>query len=1574
MKSVLKNLARRFMAVFLAVAICIPLLNGIHIPTAQAAPSETFVKNVSNTQYSFGDMSDPDPHESDTEWNGSIIYFGKYDGQPVRYRVLSTSYLIDSTNHIGDGVLLDSEKVLFRMKYNANPRNNEWTDSDIRKALNGDAFLNKDGVFTDAEKSALISASLGDDEFSPDDWYPEHCEELYGAPVYVDGDKIFLLDFQDVYAYWYGYVGYFGLKTLKKTAFDGTYSTWWIRNKGNKVTTDPYIGKITNAGVMETNLDDGYGYTVNPVSQENGVAPALGINYSKVLFSSAVEGEFGKLDTAYKLTVYDDNLSFNVSNVSVNGNVVSFNYGVSGTDAGNVTQISYFILRKPCDNLGNNDLYAYGTATVSGGKASFAVPYSDLLAGQCGTDYFLYVTAEDINGKYETDYASNIVELSVDLDFSFVKNADNTRLGHWEIANPVIRTAQADAWHGSYVYYGKYDGIPVKYRVLYGMSSNGKSALLLDSDRVLFSKSYNTNPRRGIWAESSLRASLNGSGFLEKDGVFTAVEKEAIETTTKEGGAFTNGVYNKVPQHAVDLFHNSVGLDGDRIFLLDMQELCIDNNGYYNPFYASAGFLYNKKTTGDADSTWWLRNEGDYTTVTHPVDGEIKGYTAGLMEISDGDGYGYTNSFVQYARGVAPAFNVSYDKILLASAVRGEFGEADTEYKLTLSDSNINLAVSDVNYLGKKVSFNYRLSGSDADTVTQLSYLILRNPWSEYGYQNRIISYGAATVNGSVTGSTKASFTLPDGLPGRYGLDYYVYILAEDINGILETDYAGNYVLLPNPPESFYGKNASNTTLGADSIRNPRVPDSEDDFWQGSYIYYGKYNGSPLRFRVLDNATTVFGGNTVFLDSDMSLAGMAMPFDTAERNIWKTSSVRQKLNGNVFLTKDGIFTETERNVIAESTVAGHQLSGDFANTVPDVDSYTALNGDKIFLLDVEDLLNENYGYINAFHDPSKQTKSKEYLPYNWIVTKRSASYPLSVYWQRNAAGYTVYSSDEIVYWTPAAGTNSSRRGFENKAVVAKCDIAPAMNIDRDSVLLATAVYGSTGELGAEYKLTLLDPEINLSVAAATYTGNKVSFFYELSGSHKDDVTQLSYVITDGPMNSENAKILHYGKVTVDPSIYSGDMISGSFYLPGELAEDYWGSDYNVYLLAEDVNGTFETDYASEMTEIALSDLQVMYDLTKGAIRLNSVQKSAISYVLVEGLANLVQESDNAVTIDLDRNNSEDVRVYVQSNSAYMEKLSTCSIPSTYMYKKQQLNNRYAMVIFRVAIVNPMSKPKVDRHALSLSDEIMVRFGVSFPDDVDPEGSYVDFVSSDGRVGRMAVADAEKDTGDPSANRYYFAFNINALELSDEITATVHYGDGLTETDTYCAMDYIYTILHNADLYGEKVVNMVGALLDYGYYMQRSGWKDNGTHTEIAEPSLYLTDLDIADAIEGLSSYSVTKNLASAGIADARVAIALNSRTELKFYVKPAEGVSILTEGTPETLYGETYYMYSFKDIGPKNLDFEFTQKVKTDLGTAQVKASVLSYVNALIASGTMNKDQLRALTAYYYYYAAAEDY
>lgn len=76
--------------------------------------------------------------------------------------------------------------------------------------------------------------------------------------------------------------------------------------------------------------------------------------------------------------------------------------------------------------------------------------------------------------------------------------------------------------------------------------------------------------------------------------------------------------------------------------------------------------------------------------------------------------------------------------------------------------------------------------------------------------------------------------------------------------------------------------------FGANGIGKPTVPTNTSAAWQGSYVYFGTYNKNPVKYRVLDSDTSVFGRKTMLLDCDTVL--WTDSFDGSS-NVWANSGI-----------------------------------------------------------------------------------------------------------------------------------------------------------------------------------------------------------------------------------------------------------------------------------------------------------------------------------------------------------------------------------------------------------------------------------------------------------------------------------------------------------------------------------------------------------------------------------------------------------------------------------------------------------------------------------------------------------
>lgn len=122
------------------------------VMTVFAGTSMTaFAGAGSESQVSAIDLKSPIRSEGREKWQGDYVYFGSYDGAPLKYRVLDS----ESKDYGGNTILLDCDSALTNMPFNSDGKTKEWEKSDVRKWLNGTFYS---GAFEDGEKNAIISS------------------------------------------------------------------------------------------------------------------------------------------------------------------------------------------------------------------------------------------------------------------------------------------------------------------------------------------------------------------------------------------------------------------------------------------------------------------------------------------------------------------------------------------------------------------------------------------------------------------------------------------------------------------------------------------------------------------------------------------------------------------------------------------------------------------------------------------------------------------------------------------------------------------------------------------------------------------------------------------------------------------------------------------------------------------------------------------------------------------------------------------------------------------------------------------------------------------------------------------------------------------------------------------------------------------------------------------------------------------------------------------------------------------------------------------------------------------------
>ena len=375
-------------------------------------------------------------------------------------------------------------------------------------------------------------------------------------------------------------------------------------------------------------------------------------------------------------------------------------------------------------------------------------------------------------------------------------------------------------------------------------------------------------------------------------------------------------------------------------------------------------------------------------------------------------------------------------------------------------------------------------------------------------------------------------------------------------------DMFGSVAVTANAEEA-WSKSASNTVLGTTGIEHPQAPQDNVE-WRGNYVYYGKYDGNPVKYRILDADSQEFvpkkdrstepkdpTQKTLFLESDSTVGGNIWNYGEKKYD-WSESVLRRQLQQGTFYNKDGVFTQAEKDAIF-SSVKYSKSTGEKADGVgydPNGTSqaslwFEPLSGDTIFVLDAKEATNPYYGYANT----DVAHKSKNRGTWHWL---RSVDYQ----WKGQVNNEGVIKAVSYTY----------------------SNACPAFNVDLKKVLFSSLVAGdASAEYGKEYKLTLKDDNFGIGITSGqyvTYRDSTRTVYVPYTVTDRDDnidPNTISVLITD-----LNGNIVDYHSIS-DAYSAKGTV---SFTLPTNAPQNY-----HVYILAENRNDIHETDYASPMTEI-----------------------------------------------------------------------------------------------------------------------------------------------------------------------------------------------------------------------------------------------------------------------------------------------------------------------------------------------------------------------------------------------------
>ena len=360
-------------------------------------------------------------------------------------------------------------------------------------------------------------------------------------------------------------------------------------------------------------------------------------------------------------------------------------------------------------------------------------------------------------------------------------------------------------------------------------------------------------------------------------------------------------------------------------------------------------------------------------------------------------------------------------------------------------------------------------------------------------------------------------------------------------------------------------------------IENPSVPESIEAEWSngtGAYIYFGNMD----RSKVLDSDTTDFsrdGERTMFLVCDSGVdagyynADIIACNGQKKANDWKFSEIYLYMNGKDGATDthysgnclETLFNKAQQAALIENYNTSH---GEWEETSGEL-SYSALDGEKLFLLDAREVEHEEYGFCHT-HKPSQ---SRRFRNGNGWLRSPSAS-------DDTKAGVTYYVDEDL---NVARGAVSSAKVTTHNVM-----IYPAYNIKRSSIFFtsyreedvtalgesytkyADLSYKPTEEKGKSnaWKLSIFDGNEGFAAERAdsglVKPGEKVSVNITSMGTIMEDVDyeQISAMLVD-----ERGTVIAYGKIKdIDGN--------GIGTVDVKIPESAENGQYTLKLFAEDI--------------------------------------------------------------------------------------------------------------------------------------------------------------------------------------------------------------------------------------------------------------------------------------------------------------------------------------------------------------------------------------------------------------------
>ncbi len=279
------------------------------------------------------------------------------------------------------------------------------------------------------------------------------------------------------------------------------------------------------------------------------------------------------------------------------------------------------------------------------------------------------------------------------------------------------------------------------------------------------------------------------------------------------------------------------------------------------------------------------------------------------------------------------------------------------------------------------------------------------------------------------------------------------------------------------------------------------------------------------------------------------------------------------------------------------------------------------------------------------------------------------------------------------------------------------------------------------------------------------------------------------------------------------------------------------------------------------------------------------------------------------------------------------------------------------------------------HTVSLGGKLGVNYYVALDESIasDDEAKVVFTVTDDSATYTVEQPINEVVTPSNFPNLSIITCNVAAKEITSVINCMVIVNGTETQLPAYSVKQYSESILANPDVYGDKAVDLVKAMLNYGATTQIYF----GYNTEhLANDTQYMSDQDrVIPEYITFVGYEARIQTSNQKVFYYGSTLSLKSETAIKHYFRIPSYTNV--ENVKATVNGEKaelqkngdLYVLTIDSIAAHNLNTVYEVKV----GDIELSYSAFSYAYDAInqIDNQALKDTVRAL---YYYYFEAKQY